>query len=152
MKASDHVLGDLSEASDGSKKARATLSGREVSVSIDASGGDIDVALKLARTVVGSLPEHDQHARDAAALSLLDTCNDSWRDYSQVGPDGQPVEVSLPPIEAEEFVARLKLDAINVKGEECCDFFYDDDYLFWGHSVIVTTFDSCRTWDAQLFG
>jgi hypothetical protein len=33
----------------------------------------------------------------------------------------------------------LTLTAVNVNGTGVVDFFYDDEYMFWGHSVVVNT-------------
>ena len=38
-----------------------------------------------------------------------------------------------------EFDQRLSLNAVNLTGTAMVDFFYDDENMFWGHSVLVTS-------------
>ena len=144
----DPVLGKIREARNGSRIATLTIAGREVRITIDAEG-----SLDFARALVGSVQQHDRCARDVAALELLETYNDNWREYQEIEADGAAVDVSNPELSTEEFVQRLGLEAISIWGENRCELFYNDGGLFWGHSVVVTTRDAGATWiDAQLFG
>ena len=114
-------------------------------------------AAAFARRIVAALDDHDRRARDAAALALLDTYNDNWRDDDddddddddeRIGPGG-----SAPPLSAAAFVQRLTLYALNVANNESADLFYSDDGMFGGHSVVVGTSDGGATWpDADLVG
>ena len=41
----------------------------------------------------------------------------------------------------------MSLNAVNVTGDQMVDFFYDDERMFWGHSVVVNSLngtDSAR--------
>ncbi|MCP4191194.1 MAG: hypothetical protein GY768_11270 [Planctomycetaceae bacterium] len=53
----------------------------------------------------------------------------------------------------DEFINKLTLLAINVTGN-ILDFFYDDENMFWGDSVIVNLMDGLALTDtpAEIFG
>jgi hypothetical protein len=46
------------------------------------------------------------------------------------------------------------LNAINVTGNEMIDFFYHDDRMFWGHSIVVRSLCGINLSEAraELFG
>ena len=52
-----------------------------------------------------------------------------------------------------EFASKLTLNAVNVTGNWLA-FFYDDENMFWGHSVIVNSMDGVAFTDthAEIFG
>lgn len=149
----DPILGDVSESSDGTRRATVTLAGREVSLSVFADGDDPEAAMQLARDIASALPEQDRIALVTAANRLLTTYNEEWRHYSEVDEEGNEFEVTGPELTPGEFIARCTLTGINVTGASHCDFFYANDRLFAGHSVVVQSFDGARSWrDAVLFG
>ena len=50
-------------------------------------------------------------------------------------------------------MSRLKLKSVCFLGATGCDLLFDDDGMFWGHSVVVSTFDAAETWShVELFG
>lgn len=149
----DPILGEVAESSDGTRLTTLKLAGRDVKLSVHPDGGDPEAAMQFARNIASDLAEQDRLARAKAADRLLETYNERWRHYSDVDEEGDAVEVSDPELTVEEFVARCTLDAINVTGADGCDFFYKNDGLFHGHSVVVQSFDGGRSWnDALLFG
>jgi hypothetical protein len=48
----------------------------------------------------------------------------------------------------------LSLRAVNVTGDQMVDFFYDDEKMFWGHSVVVNSLTGVDLSEAraELFG
>ena len=70
---------------------------------------------------------------DAEALYGVRHIAQKWQD------DGTLKSVSNPTLSEAEFAAKLSLNAINVTGNEMIDFFYDDENMIWGHSVVVTS-------------
>ena len=68
--------------------------------------------------------------------------------------DGSTVETHDPELVPADFKARLQMICLEVMGTDCYTFFYDDDGLFAGHTVVVTSFDGPRFADAsaELFG
>jgi len=73
-----------------------------------------------------------------AAKKLLRVHNEHWSEG--------------PPIDGPAFAARLRLQSISIDGDLCAQAFFDDDGLFAGHAVIVSTNEAGDATRAQLFG
>ena len=113
-----------------------------------------ETTLKLAAEVVRQLPELDKVAKRVAVADLRESYNNGWNEYDEAQEDGSLKTVSNPQLSEAEFEAKLSLNAINVTGDRMIDFFYDDERMFWGHSVFVnslngTDFSEAR---AEIFG
>src|SRR5262249_15820883 len=108
----------------------------------------------LAEEVVRRLPELDTLAKRVAVRDLRETYNNGWNEYDEAQEDGSFKTVINPQLSEAEFEAKLSLTAINVTGDRMIDFYYDDERMFWGHSVFVnslngTDFSEAR---AEFFG
>jgi len=127
---------------------------RQVSLRVDPDDATIEECLASAARAVDALSALDRHAREAAARSLLAKYNDGWRRYSTMTEDGKFVDVESPVLTAPAFMARLKLTSLEALGANTCTLLYDDDRLFAGHSVEVTSFDGLSFTDVsvQLLG
>jgi hypothetical protein len=149
----DPVLGNVRTSADGSYIAKPTIAGSILKVTIDLDGEELEPCLQLARTLVRSAEKITLSARQTAARELLATYNDCWREYQEADESGQLVDVSKPRLSKRAFAERLTLQSARVSGGECCELFLDDGGLFWGHRVVVTTFDAGASWPhAELFG
>ena len=73
------------------------------------------------------LEKHDLSARRYAAATLLNTYNNSWREYQRARGDGTFEDVSNPVLTENEFAGRLRLSSASFNEGDCCDLFYDDD-------------------------
>lgn len=112
---------------------------RDIKIGIDSDDQLLETALKLASDVAVRLEELDGQAKRIAASDLRDTYNSGWNEYDQAQEDGSWKSIKNPPVSEVEFAAKLSLKAINVTGEKMIDFFYDDENMFWGHSVVVNS-------------
>lgn len=114
----------------------------------------LEITLALAANVVGRLAELDQLAKRIAVVDLRDTYNSGWNEYDEVMKDGSLKTVTNPQLSEAEFEAKLSLRAVNVTGAEMLDFYYDDNRMFWGHSVVVTSMSGVDFSEAyaELFG
>lgn len=83
--------------------------------------------------------EPDKLAKRIAVAELREAYNNGWNEYDEARPDGSLKTVSNPPLSEAEFAAKLSLNAVNVTGDRMIDFFYDDEGMFWGHSVVVNS-------------
>jgi hypothetical protein len=66
--------------------------------------------------------------QDVAAFaidSLLGDKNENWLE------DGET------PLTRSQFAARMKLVDITIHADGHLEFWHDDDYMFWGHSILV---------------
>jgi len=144
----DPVLGELTSRPDGYASI-VRFQGREFELTIDPDGEDLESCLGLARKIVEALEGMHTKAKSVASNILLETYNDDWRFYSTVSDD-----VEDPQLSANDFEQRLELAGIGVTGSLIIDFCFNDDNLFAGHSIFVTSFDGDKLndVDASLFG
>jgi len=150
------ILGEV-ELSDGHPfDATAVVQYRSRGIRFGLSRDDqpIEVALALATEVVGRLAELDQRAKGVATADLRETYNDGWNEYDQGQEDGTFKTVTNPQLSEAEFEAKLSLKAVNVTGAGMLDFFYDDERMFWGHGIVVTSMNGVDLSEAhaELFG
>jgi hypothetical protein len=131
-----------------------SFSGRTVALIIEPDGAPTEVVMDLASRAVDALGELDSLARQVAAKRLLTEYNLSWREFIRVDPGGQDVAVSGLELEERDFMSRLKLTSVVATGDCCLTLSYDDDHMFAGHSVVVTSFDGLEFADAHagIFG
>jgi hypothetical protein len=133
------ILGEVEE-SDGhpfDAVARIRHGSRDIKVGIIRDGQPLETTLRLAAEVVSRLAELDKLAKRVAAKDLRETYNNGWNEYDEAQEDGSFKMVSNPQLSVAEFEAKLSLNAVNVTGDQMIDFFYDDERMFWGHSVVV---------------
>jgi hypothetical protein len=150
------ILGEV-EQSDGhpfDAVAMTRHGPRDIKVGIIRDDQPFESTLKLAADVVSRLAELDKLAKKIAARDLRDGYNDGWNEYDEAQDDGTFKRVSNPKLSEAEFEAKLTLNAVNITGDRMVDFFYDDERMFWGHSVFVnslngTDFSEAR---AEIFG
>jgi hypothetical protein len=112
---------------------------RDIKVGIGRDDQPLETTLKLAADVVTRLAELDKLAKRVAARDLRETYNNGWNKYDKVQEDGSFKTVSNPKLSEAEFEAKLSLNAVNVTGDRAIEFFYDDERMFWGRSVIVSS-------------
>lgn len=130
------------------------FAGRMIALSIEPDGSADEAVMGFASCAVAALEELDAKARQVAAIKLLPQYNMNWRNFSRVGPDGQEVEIKNPELGESDFMPRLTLTSLEIMGDSCLVLGYDDDRMFAGHSVFVTSFDGVQFAhaNAQLFG
>jgi hypothetical protein len=149
------TLGEITREGDsGDWIATIRYGSRQVNVRIIPDDQAFERTLRLAAEVVGRLDELDKIAKRVAVADLRDTYNSGWNEYDEVQADGSLKTVSNPQLPEAEFEKRLSLNAINVTGNQMINFFYDDENMFWGHSVVVNSLNGLDFSEAraELFG
>ena len=128
--------------------------GREVALRINPDDATAEECIASALKAVLALQEIDSKAKDTAARCMLSNYNDNWRHYSRAGEEGIFVDVHDPELTASDFKARLSMTALEALGTSCYTIFYNDDRMFAGHSIVITSFDGLQFSDsfAELFG
>jgi len=135
------ILGEV-EQSDGhpfDAVAMIRQGSRDIKVGIIRDDQPLETTLNLAAEVVSHLAELDKLAKRVAARDLREGYNDGWNEYDEAQDDGSFKRVSNPKLSEAEFEAKVTLNAVNVTGDRMIDFFYDDERMFWGHSVVVNS-------------
>ena len=131
------ILGEV-EQSDGhpfDAVAMIRHGSRDIKVRIIPDDQPLETTLKLAAEVVSRLAELDKFAKKIAARDLRDGYNNGWNEYDEAQEDGSLKMVINPQLSEAEFEAKLSLSAVNATGDRWVAFFYDDERMFWGHSV-----------------
>ena len=149
------TLGELTPNGDsGDHTATIPYGSRYIKVRIIPDDQALETTLNLAAGVMGRLQELDEAAKQVAVRDLCGTYNGGWNEYDEAQADGTFRSVTNPKLSQAEFEKKLSLNAINVTGDEMIDFFYDDENMFWGHSVVVTSLRGADLSDAraELFG
>jgi hypothetical protein len=150
------ILGEVEQSDGRPFDVVATIrhGSRAIKVGIIRDDQPLETTLNLAAEVVRRLAELDKLAKRIAVTDLRGTYNNGWNEYDEAQEDGSLKPVSKPQLSSAEFQARLSLNGVNVSGERLIDFFYDDEGMFWGHSVVVSSLDGLdfSRARAELFG
>jgi hypothetical protein len=150
------ILGEVerSDAHPFDGLARIRHGSLVIKVGIIGDDQPFETTLKLAAEVVRCLPELDQLAKRVAVADLRETYNSGWNEYDEAQEDGSFKTVSNPQLSEAEFEAKLSLNAVNVTGDRMIHFFYDDERMFWGHSVVVNSLNGTDFSEAhaEIFG
>jgi hypothetical protein len=135
------ILGEV-EQSDGhpfDAVAMIRHGSRDIKVGIIRDDQLLETTLKLAAEMVSRLSELDKLAKRVATTDLRETYNNGWNEYDEAQEDGTLKTLSNPQLSEAEFEAKLSLTAVNVTGDQMIDFYYDDERMFWGHSIVVNS-------------
>lgn len=150
------ILGEIEQSDGHPFDATAVVrhSSRDIKVGIIRDDQLLETTLNLAAEVVGRLAELDRLAKVIAVSDLRETYNGGWNEYDEAQEDGSLKTVTTPQLSEAEFEAKLSLRAVNVTGDRMIDFFYDDENMFWGHSVVVNSLNGVdfSGAHAELFG
>lgn len=146
-------LGEINIESTAAGVVCISHDGRTIEIRIIADEIPYCTAVDVAAEMVQNLPKLDEKAKHIAASKLTDTYNSGWNEYDEAQEDGTFKSVFKPILTQEEFAKKLMLNAINVTGN-MLNFFYDNEGMFWGHSIIVTSMDGTTFTDThvELFG
>ncbi len=79
-----------------------------------------------AKTLLASAADWDRRTREYAAGELLDSAND----WAEDAGDGE--------ITREQFMERMELESIEIRGDGGFHFWFADGELFYGHSIRVS--------------
>lgn len=150
------ILGEIERTDGGPFDGVATIpyGSQDVEVEIICDDQPFEAVVKLAAEVVRCLPEFDKLAKRVAVADLRETYNGGWNEYDEVQADGSLKTVLHPQLSEAEFEAKLSLSAVNVTGDRGVNFFYDDQGMFWGHHVVVSSLNGTDFSDAyaDIFG
>ena len=117
-------------------EVRAAGASFELSLHPD-EGTDASGALSRAKQIVKEYERYRTMAADYAVDGLLGLKNDTWLE------DGEK------ELSADEFKAKMVLEAITVEADGDVTFWHHDGDLFWGHSiqVCIDAMDKCTSTD-----
>jgi hypothetical protein len=125
----------------------ALPSGSQYRLAIDgAASDDRALVLERARARAAWIEANLEHVREFAADRLLDLYNETWRCE---GEDGRP---EAPVLDRRGFAARVTLSYVCEYEEGNAMIYFDDDDMFWGHSVEVLVSPTGELEDVDIVG
>lgn len=151
----DEILGRLSKDArlPGALNGSFAYGGRQIPVLLIPEKKPLPQCLALAGAIVSEITQIDERAKNAATDGMLELYNENWREYAETDEDGEQVEVSNPELTEEEFKSRLTLTNVSVYGDSSVSLSYDNDDLFWGHAIVLTSVTpACRNFHVELVG
>ncbi len=134
MKITDEILGEMTfDESLGSFEGEVEISGQNIyfGISVDDINDKetVDRLISEFKKFISEFDKWDKRIREFSAEKLTDNANDWLRDSLE--DDEEFVEIT-----EEKFAERMVLNSIGFD-ENGFEVFYDDDDMFWGHSILV---------------
>ena len=134
MKITDELLGEMTfDESLGSFEGEVEISGQNIyfGISVDDINDKetVDRLISEFKKFISEFDKWDKRIREFSAEKLTDNANDWLRDSLE--DDEEFVEIT-----EEKFAERMVLNSIGFD-ENGFEVFYDDDDMFWGHSILV---------------
>lgn len=128
--------------------------GDDIKISLDSEDDDADemLVLAVAEEFYKNRQEWDRKIREFAAHEMTELAND-WLESEYDDDDESDEETeTVREITEKEFAERISTCDISFNSNGDFSVFYDDDDMFWGHTIIVqgnvkTGFES-----AEMFG
>ncbi|MBB1366054.1 DUF2262 domain-containing protein [Pseudoalteromonas sp. SR44-5] len=131
---------EMDERIEGTYKGSFNFKGDEVRIHVDPDGEKLEYTITLAKRILSSLDAYDKKARGYIIENSLQSYNEDWRE------DDEPI------LTAMEFDKNLRLDGVNFLSSDSVDFFYSENNMFGGHSLIPQIFDSENFEYLQMYG
>ena len=123
------------------------VGGKELGVSIILENeGETEKVEQLMNTFISEIDTLLPKAKECIANEFLDLYNDNWR----FGDDDEDDE-DKPELTKEEFMEGLSLQSLLFYSEDV-EVFFDDNDMFFGHSLIASDFDGENFNYSQMFG
>ena len=122
------------------------VGGKELGVSIILEDeGETEKIERLMNTFISEIDTLLPKAKECIANEFLDLYNDNWR----FGDDEDNPD--KPELTKEEFMEAISLQSFLFFNEEV-KVFFDDNDMFFGHSLIASDFDGKNFNYTQMFG
>lgn len=116
------------------------IEGQNIEISLTPDDKTLDDTLILANNVLKKFKTYEKQARNLLVKEYLSAYNDNWR------------EEEAPKLTKTQFSERLTLTSISFLADSHISFYYDDNEMFEGHSLIAQSSDG-KTFDATtMFG
>ena len=134
MTITDEILGEMTfDESLGSFEGEVEISGQNIyfGISVDNINDKetVDRLISEFKKFISEFDKWDKRIREFSAEKLTDNANDWLQDSLE--DDEEFVEIT-----EEKFAERMVLNSIGFD-ENGFEVFYDDDDMFWGHSILV---------------
>lgn len=134
MKLKDEILGEMTvDENDDYIEGKVEINNREIYFGIyvdDVNDKDnTDKVIGEFKKFISEFDKWDKDIREYAAKTMTENANDWLRDSLEEGEE-------FVEITEKKFAERMILNSISYD-ENGFEVFYDDDDMFWGHSIVV---------------
>ena len=144
-----YKITDFTQDSDDptSYEGTVVVSGKELDVSIILEDeGETEKIEQQMNTFLSQINTLLPKAKECIANEFLDLYNDNWR----FGNDEED-DPDKPELTKEEFMEALSLRSLLFYSEDV-EVFFDDNDMFFGHSLIASDFDGENFNYTEMFG
>lgn len=104
-------------------------------------------SLAVLRRLLADLKNWDNKLRSFAADTLLDAANEYQEDAM-----GENESTSAEPITKEIFMRRMEIGELYIDGDGSIEVYFNDDDMFWGHTIMVNANISGEIEDSDIVG
>jgi hypothetical protein len=124
----------------GAYQSTLHINGQEIELDIVPDDVALEKAIELANKIIGNLGHYDQKAKQKLAEDFLKKYNDHYRNE----------KTGEPELDEKSFSKQLTLIGITIVSDDSIDFFYYENLLFGGQSLIAQLSDG-ENFDATAF-
>ena len=132
MTITDEILGEMN-VDGGDIEGEVEINGQKIYFGITVDDTDdketVEKLISKFKKFIADFDKWDKRIREFSAEKLTDNANDWLQDSLE--DDEEFVEIT-----EEKFAERMVLNSIGFD-ENGFEVFYDDDDMFWGHSILV---------------
>lgn len=150
------ILGELTPTSDKKRNynGRISYNNAPIDFTIQCDDNPFQEALNLAEHILPNLAKYDEIAKAIIAKDLLSGYNSGWTEYDELQADGSYKTITNPTLDADNFKENFTLESVQICGNSCVEIWYNDNNLFWGHRVFVTSMNGANFSEAyaQMIG
>ncbi|MDO4155901.1 MAG: DUF2262 domain-containing protein [Oscillospiraceae bacterium] len=108
-------------------------------------GETAEKALDVLHMLYADLKNWDHRFQAYAAEKLVEGANDWLQDELEEGEEADPIT-------EEDFAKRIVISMIDIEADGSITVYYNDDDMFWGHTVVVYTDQNREMKDADIIG
>ncbi|MDE6501413.1 MAG: DUF2262 domain-containing protein [Ruminococcus sp.] len=126
----------------------------KISISVDEDEDNVNEILPVAEEFYNNRNEWNTKLREFSASQLTELAND-WLDEEYYEDDDEESDEETKPVHEiteKEFAERITICDISFDSDGDFTVYYDDDDMFWGHSVVVYGNIKTGFEEAQLMG
>lgn len=109
-----------------------------IDVTISVESFDKDLVFEVAENTFETIKVSEELYKEKIAEDLMQLHNEVWNEGRMTNKD--------------EFKKRIKMQGMLIFCEGNAELYYDDGYLFWGHTIVVDIDENGLYQDAQIFG
>jgi hypothetical protein len=126
----------------GAYQTTLHINGQEIELDLVPEDVPLEKTIELANKIIGNLEHYDQKAKQKLAADFLKKYNDNFRNKKREEPE----------LDEKSFSKQLTLIGVTIVSDDSLDFFYYENLLFGGQSLIAQSSDGENFDTTAFFG